>query len=116
MALWIELLLKFEQAAVAGDKRLERQILGYAAWCRSERSGKLPNDTSTAVTCAFYENLPTRRELWGRFPDWFFYDEFMSLVPTFGYLLSADDLQQLQEAYARARPARPPRPKPARKR
>ena len=116
MALWIELLLKFEQVARAGDKALERRILWYATWCRSDQSGKLPNDTSTAVTCAFYENLPTRREFWGRFPEWFFYDEFMGLVPTFGYLLSADELQELQKSYVRAQPARSPRPKLGRKR
>jgi hypothetical protein len=116
MALWIELYLRFQDAVSAGDKQLERRILGYASWCRSDRSGPLPNDTSTAVICAFYENLARHKEFWPRFPEWFFHEEFAALVPAFSYLLKPAEVQDLQESYMRARPRQSPRPKPARKR
>ena len=104
MALWIELHLKFLAAVQANDSSLTGRLLRYAAWCCSDRSGALPNDTSTAATCAFYEHLPTHKELWPRFGSWFSADDFADLLPAFAYHLSAEELAALRVAYQQGRP------------
>ena len=76
MALWIELRLKFDDAIAQDDAGFVKRVLDYAAWCSSEQSGALPNDTSTAAICAFYEHLPARRESWPMFRRWFTRDQF----------------------------------------
>lgn len=104
MALWIELHLKFVAAVHADDASLTGRLLNYAAWCFSDRSGPLPNDTSTAAACAFYEHLPTHKEFWPRLGAWFSPDEFANLLPVFVYHLSAEELAALKVAYAEGRP------------
>lgn len=98
MMLWIELHGEFEDA-VRNNIALSSRILAYASWCISEAAGPLPNDTSTAVACAFYEHLPQRREHWPYFREWFTPGEFARLVPVFAYHLSNDDLEALKVAY-----------------
>jgi hypothetical protein len=101
MSLWIELHLEFEDAiGVKNDERTHR-ILRYAAWCCSDRSGALPNDTSTVAACAFYEHLPTRKDLWRYFPEWFRPQEFEALLPVFSHHLSEEDLAELRKEYYR---------------
>lgn len=102
MALWIDLHLKFEDAAGTDDS-LVRRILRYAAWSISDRSGKLPNESSTAAACAFYEHLPERREHWPLFRQWFSPAEFSRLEPVFHYHLSADELAALRSEFGKKR-------------
>ena len=99
MALWIELHLEFERAFRRNDTLLLNRILRYAAWCISEQSGPLPNDTSTAVTCAFYEHLPTYKDFWPHFRKWLSPSEFATLMPIFAYHTSPGELEQLKAAY-----------------
>lgn len=109
MALWIDLSLRFEDAVRLGDAALTQRLLDYAAWCCSEQSGPLPNDTSTAAACAFYEHLPTHKAFWPHFNTWFAPQAFAALLPVFAYHLPAADLAALKTAYDRARPACPPK-------
>lgn len=101
MALWIELELSFNRAVSGGDRDVVQRILSFARWCSSEGSGPLPNDTSTAVSCAFYEHLLTRREYWPHMRSWFPPEVFRELLPTFGYHLSAVDVAELKKLYQR---------------
>ena len=75
------------------------KILDYAAWCFSEKSGKLPNDTSTAVICAFYEDIATHREFWPHFSEWFFPHEFDQIKSWFKYHLADDELIEFENTY-----------------
>jgi hypothetical protein len=99
MALWIELLLNFEDAVKNDDTSRVERILRFAAWCTSEHSGSLPNDISTAVHCAFYEHLPQHREFWPQMRKWFGPHEFAALLPTFGYHVSEKELAELKKQY-----------------
>lgn len=114
MSLWIELYLQFEDAVRSGDASLVGRLLKYAAWCCSELSGSLPNDTSTAAVCAFYEHLPSHKEFWPSFGTWFSPDEFTRLLPVFAHHLSPEDLEALKVAYHRGRPNNSFMPKPLR--
>ena len=100
MALWIELHLEFEWAFRRNDALLVKRILSYASWCISEQSGPLPNDTSTAVACAFYEHLPSCKDFWPHFRKWLSPSEFAALIPIFAYHASAAELEQLKASYA----------------
>ena len=108
MALWIELRLLFNEAMKAGDLDLPRRMLSYADWCISARSGRLPNDTSTAAVCAFYEHLPSKRDYWPLFREWFSPDQFRALLPYFGYFLNEQELAELEASYL-GRPGAPGR-------
>lgn len=55
MALWIELLGACEEACKKQEDDLVRRFYDFARWCWQSPNG----DTRTAVTCAFYEHLPT---------------------------------------------------------
>jgi hypothetical protein len=99
MGLWIDLHLEFETALDLPNLELVHRILQFAAWCRSDESGPLPNDTSTAAACAFYEHLPDRRQDWRYFRAWFVPHEFEGLVPIFSYHLSENELAQLKDYY-----------------
>jgi hypothetical protein len=100
MAMWIELHLQFDKAMDAGDSSRVGRLLRFAAWCASEKSGSLPNDTSTAAAVAFYEHLPQKREYWQHFPKWFPASRFNDLLPVFSYHLSEQEVADLKRAYA----------------
>jgi hypothetical protein len=100
MSLWIDLAMEFDRAFREHDNALLRRVLRFAGWCVSEHSGSLPNDTSTAAACAFYEHLPANRAYWPHFRQWFFPHEFSRLLPIFKYHLSAEDVAQLEKVYA----------------
>jgi hypothetical protein len=102
MALWIELLLRFEDAFEKDDQPLVSRFLEYAAWCISDEAGRAPNQSSTAVACAFYEHLPTHREYWPYFRSWFSQKQFTALIPVFSYHLSDGDTADLKKLYTRA--------------
>jgi len=102
MAMWIELHLQFDKAMDVGDSSRVERLLRFAAWCVSELSGTLPNDTSTAAAVAFYEHLSQKREYWQYFPKWFPRTEFNHLLPVFSYHLSEKDVADLKSVYASA--------------
>jgi len=114
MELWIELYLRFEQAATLSNSSQVERILRYAAWCVSEAAGRIPNDTSTAVACAFYEHLATRKDFWPNFAAWFRPAQFSALLPVFRYHLSQPELAALQAEYSRSRPNNSSKPTPLR--
>jgi hypothetical protein len=102
MAMWMELHLRFDETMVSDQSEKVRRILELAAWCVSELSGSLPNDTSTAAAVAFYEHLPQKREYWQYFPQWFTRQEFEQLLPVFSYHLGSNDIAELKRSYASA--------------
>jgi hypothetical protein len=102
MDMWIELHLRFDDAMANGESEQIARFLRLAAWCVSEQSGSLPNDTSTAAAVAFYEHLPQKREYWRYFPQWFTRRQFEELLPVFSYHLSASDLADLKRSYVSA--------------
>lgn len=107
MQAWIELHSFFENLNFDEDPKAVSRIMDYARWCISEKAGKLPSDTSTAVWCAFYEHLPQKRENWGYFKTWFTRDEFESLKGAFSYFLQDHELEDLsREFYGRQKKAR----------
>jgi hypothetical protein len=99
MALWIELYCIFKRAVKDNDKNKTRKILNYASWCISEKSGKMPNDTSTAAICAFYEDIASHKEFWPQFNEWFFPDEFEKLKDCFSYHLSENEFLELSKLF-----------------
>jgi hypothetical protein len=99
MELWIELRLEFESAVDSSERKLVARFLAFAAWCVSEASGKLPNDTSTAAAVAFYEHLPGRRKHWKLLPEWLSPQEFTNLLPVFSYHLNSTEVAELKEEY-----------------
>ena len=101
MALWSDLLFRFEDAVDDNENDLVRRILMYAAWSISEKSGRLPNDTSSAAWVAFYEHLPTHKKYWSQFREWFYPHEFENIFPAFKYFLSDDELEELKATYSR---------------
>jgi hypothetical protein len=100
MALWIELRYSFREAMAAGNSELSDRFMQFAAWCISEHSGQLPNDTSTAAAVAFYEHLPQNRAYWPHFKKWFSPSEFQTLMPIFSYYTKLNDLAELKRIYA----------------
>lgn len=99
MALWIEFYLIFVKQVHSKNHEKVRKILNFAAWCFSEKSGKLPNDTSTAVTCAFYEDIASHKDFWPMFNDWFFPHEFEKIKGCFKYHLSEKDFSKLENIF-----------------
>ena len=99
MALWIELFLIFEKLVEMNEKEKIREILNYAAWCFSEKSGKIPNDTSTAVACSFYEVIASHKKYWPLFREWFFPHEFENIKACFKYHLNEDEFKELEITY-----------------
>ncbi len=102
MALWIELHILFEKCVRQNDTGRIRAILNYAAWCISEASGHLPNDTSTAAICAFYEDIASNKDNWPRFVEWFTPSEFAAVQEFFGYHLDGKELQELVATFRAA--------------
>lgn len=99
ISLWIELRLEFDQYANKGCWDDCLRILKFASWCISDESGRLPNDTSTAVGVGFYEHLAENRDWWTRFNSWFTREQFQMLLPAFSYHLSVDDVEKLKKVY-----------------
>jgi uncharacterized membrane protein YhdT len=102
MDMWIELHLRFDEAVAAAEWSQVTKFLRLAAWCVSQESGHLPNDTSTAAVVAFYEHLPQNRVYWQHFPKWFSRSEFERLLPVFSYHLSENDFAEVKRSYAAA--------------
>ncbi|WP_428623006.1 hypothetical protein [Sedimenticola sp.] len=99
MQAWIEIRMYFEGLSLVGDKNQINDILNYARWCLSEEAGKLPNDTSTAVCCAFYEHLPEKPANWSFFKEWFSPNEFESLKGVFSYHIKEEELKNLSSVF-----------------
>ena len=96
MALWIELHLEFDEVMEKGDLASAQRFLRFAAWCLTDESGPLPNDTSTAAALAFYEHLPQKRAYWPHFSRWFTTREVEVLLPIFSYHLDATEFVELR--------------------
>lgn len=104
MGAWIEIRSYFERLDLVIDSKEAARVMDYAKWCVSNASGTLPNDTSTAVCCAFYEHLPEKKENWARFRGWFTPQEFEDLKGVFAYHLSESDMEALcAEFYGKRR-------------
>ena len=99
MQAWIEIRMYFERLSPEEDNKKINDILSYARWCVSEEAGKLPNDTSTAVCCAFYEHLPEKPANWNYFRKWFSPKEFESLKGVFSYHIKEEDLNNLSSVF-----------------
>jgi len=99
MALWIELSMLFEDHVQEGNKEIIRKILDYASWCGSEKSGKLPNDTSTAVYCGFYEDIGGNKSFWPFLNQWFSKAEYEKLKGSFGYFLNEEEVKELNRIF-----------------
>lgn len=99
MALWIELYAAFLRHVKLGNADEIRKLLMYAAWCGSDKSGKLPNETSTAVYCAFYEDIGSNKTLWRYFSEWFYPQEYKKLRSAFSYGLTDEEMKQLDAQY-----------------
>jgi len=99
MALWIGLYSLFEIFVREGKKKKVRKVLDYASWCFSDKSGKIPNDTSAAVSCGFYEDIVSHKEYWPLFNEWFFPHEFESVKPCFKYHLTNAEFIELESTY-----------------
>ena len=99
MELWIELLLIFEDNVKSNDQDIIRKTLNYASWCCSEKSGKLPNDTSTAAYIGFYESLGGNKIFWPYFKEWFFPEEYKKLKPAFSYFANEEELTLMDSMF-----------------
>ncbi len=99
MEAWIEIRMYFEGIRVEEESNKIRDILNYAQWCMSEEAGKLPNDSSTAVCCAFYEHLPENQNNWGYFKKWFTPKEFETLKGVFSYHIKEEELNNLSAEF-----------------
>lgn len=98
MALWIDLHLKFEDAFRDASSAELNAILKYAEWCISQESGALPNDSSTAAVCAFYEHLPARKEFWPHMGNWLGMARLNELRNAFRYHLSEKEAKEFEAA------------------
>lgn len=99
IVLWIQLHELFLVVVKKGDSNKIGKILMYASWCGSERSGRLPNETSTAVYCAFYEDIGRNKDLWKYFNAWFFPSEYKALRGAFRYGLTELEIVDLDSIY-----------------
>ncbi len=115
MGLWIALQTAFEAAWEAHDVAAVERFLEYAAWCVSDASGPLPNDTSTAAVCGFYEDLPANQDRWPHFRRWFSPAMFEHLSAAFAYHLEPHDMARLRATFStgvRCPPASAPMARP----
>jgi len=99
MELWGELVWVFSNAFSEDDEGKIRKILNYATWCCSEKSGALPNETSTAAIIGFYESIASHKEYWPKFRNWFFVNEFERYKENFGYHLTPEERSKLDVIY-----------------
>jgi len=99
MELWLELVTLFAHAFRECDKNKIRKILDYAVWCCSNKSGALPNHTSTAAIIGFYESIAPHKEYWSNFRSWFLPSEFEKYKDNFGYHLNSKELFELNAVY-----------------
>jgi len=99
MQAWIEIRMYFERLNPEEEINKIKEIINYARWCVSEEAGVLPNDTSTAACCAFYEHLPKTPENWRYFKIWFTPKEFESLKGVFSYHLTEEELNSLSSVF-----------------
>lgn len=100
MALWIELLLRFEDAFRVGDTALVDRMVDYAKWCLYTSDG----DTVNAVAFGFLEHLPEHEDMHTQFPRWFTKSEFEQLKEVFLHHGGTKAVGQIQEEYLRACP------------
>ncbi len=98
-ALWIELGAHFTNIAPNADDSSLRPILLYAFWCLSAPGGSFPSEMSEAVSGGFFRDLARHKDLWSRFRKWFSPAQFKQMEPAFQWVLSQEELQEVNEAY-----------------
>jgi hypothetical protein len=95
MALWIELLLEFQDAFEEQNASRVGKIVEYAKWCWRARDG----DTVNAVACGFLEHLPEHEGMRARIPFWFSRAEFEELRQVFSYHAGNAVVAELEKKY-----------------
>lgn len=101
MSMWIEFLLRLEQAyeAEPPEEKVIQQIFDYAAWCLRYSAKSKSYGMATEVTVAFYEHLPThekiRRDLRYRVSR----EDFMFIGSSWNYLLSEKEGEKLEREF-----------------
>ena len=97
MALWVELVIPFENAFASEDYDLVRRVFQYAAWCLDTAQAQ-PTDASTAAWCAFYD-LPGVPGLIDRLPQFLPWDRFLRVEPALRESLDEDALARVRASY-----------------
>jgi hypothetical protein len=98
MALWIELFRAFRKAyeREPRDEALIARIYNYADWCmQAPRGPDAGHDPFTAVTVAFYEDIPRFQPAREDMPRWFPYSEVAQNKHVFAYHLSDEEFADL---------------------
>jgi hypothetical protein len=113
MALWIELLSAFEKAYRSDpwDESLIGRIYSFADWCmNAPRGPDAGHDPMSAVTVAFYEDIPAFKPARDDMPRWFPYAEVANNRQVFAYLIGDEKYDELVKHMAKNRHRYQPRP------
>ena len=95
--LWIDLLLKFEDAyREPADQDLAHRIYEYAGWCLA---GSNNQDIQTSAALHFYEHLPTNEKIRRDMANHLTREEFFGLKEIFKYHLTEGEYEELEEEF-----------------
>ena len=95
--LWIDLLLKFEDAYEEPvDQALVRRVYQYASWCLA---GSKNQDIQTAAALHFYEHLPTNEKIRRDMANHLTREEFFGLTEIFKYHLAEGEYEELEKEF-----------------
>ncbi len=98
MALWIELYIAFERAyeETPRDESLISRVYSYADWCLAAASGPdAGRDPLTAVTVAFYQDIPRFKPARDDMPRWFLYSDVALNPIVYSYHIGEDGFREL---------------------
>lgn len=97
MSLWIELLLKFEDAyRDPKNDDLIARIYSFADWCfAAPRNDDAGHDPATVVLVNFYEHIPQSKAAREDMPRWFSYDQVAGSRSVFAYLIDDKEFEDL---------------------
>lgn len=112
MALWIALHEAFEKAyrADSPDETLIGRIYSFADWCiQASRGPDAGHDPMTAVTVAFYEDIPAFKPARDDMPRWFPYEEVANNRQVFAYHIGDEEYDALVKHMAKNRHRYQPR-------
>jgi hypothetical protein len=87
MSLWIELYIEFKRAyQEPRNESMIARIYSYADWCaQASRIDDAGRDPLTAVTVAFYEDIPQLQAARDDMPRWFRFNEVLRSKQVFAY-------------------------------
>jgi hypothetical protein len=100
MALWVELVLRFEDAVRLGDEGLVRRFFAYAEWCWDAAPGQA-TEARTAAVCAFYEHLPLVRGLGDQLHHHLPRQRFLAIQDAFRHHLGEAEFARFRDNYLR---------------